>query len=300
MIPYLDCHAAQELLESFVDGELPVDDQVAVEAHLRWCRVCAARVEDMQTIGASLRVTSCAIRSSDEADESLASVQSEVLTRIGTEREQAAWAQLRWMCSDMRFFWPAVGASCALVACLFVASTTFSATSDERPDSLAGMISVLANPGSDANPMRLDGAMAAPPRAINGGALDDGLNSDDSMFALSAVVTREGRLANYEVLFAEHASVRRHDTAVQNGDVSSVVNAVKQSRFEPAQSTEGEPVAVNMVWVLARTTVKASARAAVDPPPLPARIAPVPRPVNAAPKTDSPAEAPVVASPSTA
>src|SRR5689334_17585714 len=132
MIPYLDCHAAQNLLEAFVDGELPVDDQVAVEAHLRWCAVCAARVEDMQTIGAALRVTSCAMRAADEADESLASVQSEVLTRIGTERAQSAWAQLRWMCSDMRFFWPAVGASCALVACLFVASTTFSATSDER------------------------------------------------------------------------------------------------------------------------------------------------------------------------
>jgi len=129
----------------------------------------------------------------------------------------------------------------------------------------------------------------------------DGLNSDDAVFALSAVVTREGRLANYEVLFAEHASVRRHDTAVQNGDVSSVVNAVKQSRFKPAQSTDGEPVAVNMVWVLARTTVKASARVSVEPPQLPAaRIAPAPRPADAAPKTDTPPAEAIVASPSTA
>jgi len=299
MIPYLDCRAAQERLEAFVDGELPVDDQVAVEAHLRWCRVCAARVEDMQTIGVALRVTSCAIRTVDEADDSLASVQSEVLTRIGAEREQSTWAQLRGMCSDMRFFWPAVGASCALVACLFVASTTFSATSDERPDSLAGMIQVLANPGSDQNPMRLDGAMAAPPRAINGGALD-ALNSDDAVFALSAVVTREGRLANYEVLFAEHSSVRRRDTAVQNGDVSSVLNAVKQSRFEPAQATDGEPVAVNMVWLLARTTVKASARASIDPLPLPARIAPIPHPADPAPKAESPSTPVSGVSPSTA
>ena len=285
MIPYLDCRAAQLLLEAFVDGELPVHDQVALESHLRWCTVCAARVEDMQVIGASLRVTSCARRAVDGTDDSLASVESEVVTRIQTEREQATWAQLRSMCTDMRFFWPAVGASLALVACLCVAAAVVSVTNAQKPDSLAGMIEMLANPGSDENPMRLDGAMAAPPRALDGAGLES-VPDDDAVFALAAVVTREGRVANYEVLFAERASVRRHDTAVQTGDVSSVVNAVKQSRFSPAQATDGAPVAVNMVWVLARTTVKASARASIDPPPL--RLAPVPRPVDAAPKPDAP------------
>jgi anti-sigma factor RsiW len=285
MIPYLDCPAAQQLLEAFVDGELPVDDQVALESHLRWCRVCAARVEDMQIIRTSLRITSCALRTVDSADESLASVESDVLTRIKTEREQSAWTQLRSMCTDMRFFWPAVGASFALAACVCVAAAVVSLTSDERPDSLAGMIEVLANPGSDENPMRLDGAMAAPPRALVDTGLDS-LPGDDAVFALAAVVTREGRVANYEVLFAERASVRRHDTAVQTDDVSSVINAVKQSRFAPAQATGGAPVAVNMVWVLARTTVKASARASLEPSP--AKIAPAPRPVDAAPKPDAP------------
>ena len=286
MIPYLDCRAAQLLLEAFVDGELPVHDQVALESHLRWCRVCAARVEDMQVIGASLRVTSCALRAVDDTDDSLASVESEVLTRIQTEREQATWAQLRGMCSDMRFFWPAVGASLALVACLCVAAAVVSVTNAQKPDSLAGMIEMLANPGSDENPMRLDGAMAAPPRALDSAGLESVPDDDDAVFALAAVVTREGRVSNYEVLFAERASVRRHDTAVQTGDVSSVVNAVKQSRFAPAQAVDGAPVAVNMVWVLARTTVKASARASIDLPP--AKIAPAPRPVDAAPRPDAP------------
>jgi anti-sigma factor RsiW len=285
MIPYLDCRAAQLLLEAFVDGELPVHDQVALESHLRWCSVCAARVEDMQVIGASLRVTSCALRTVDDTDDSLASVESEVLTRIQTEREQATWTQLRSMCSDLRFFWPAVGASLALVACLGVAAAVVSVTNAQKPDSLAGMIEMLANPGSDENPMRLDGAMAAPPRALDSAGLES-VPDDDAVFALAAVVTREGRVSNYEVLFAERASVRRHDTAVQTGDVSSVVNAVKQSRFAPAQAVDGAPVAVNMVWVLARTTVKASARASLDLPA--AKIAPAPRPVAAAPKPDAP------------
>jgi len=285
MIPYLDCRAAQDMLEAFVDDEMAVPDQVALEAHLRWCRVCAARVEDMQVIGASLRVTSCALRSADETDESLTSVQSEVLTRIKTEREHSMLAQMRGMCIDMRFFWPAVGASLALVACLCVAVTVVSLTSDENPDSLAGMIQVLANPGSDQNPMRLDYAMAAPPRSLDGSGLES-VPGDEAVFALAAVVTREGRVANYEVLFSERASVRRHDTAVQTGDVSSVLNAVKQSRFAPAQAMDGAPVAVNMVWVLARTTVKASAQASIEPAPV--RLAPAPRPVGVAPKPDSP------------
>src|SRR3954462_4305476 len=123
MIPYLDCRAAQAMLEAFVDGELAVEAQVALESHLRWCCVCAARVEDLQLIGASLRVTSCALRAADEADDSLTSVRSEVLTRIQTEREQSMWVQMRGMCIDMRFFWPAVGASFALAASLCVAVT---------------------------------------------------------------------------------------------------------------------------------------------------------------------------------
>lgn len=287
MIPYLDCRAAQEMLEPFVDGELAVNDQVALESHLRWCRVCAARVEDMQLIGASLRVTSCALRAADEADDSLTSLQSDVLTRIQTEREQSMRTQMRGMCDDMRFFWPAVGASFALAACLFVAVTVVSLTADENPDSLAGMIQVLANPGSDQNPMRLDGAMAAPPRALG----DEGLAllpGDDVVVALAAVVTREGRVSNYEVLFSERASVRRHDTAVERGGANSVFDAVMQSRFTPAQAVvDGAPVAVNMVWVLARTTVKAPAQAAaIDPAPV--RLAPAPRPAGTAPKPDSP------------
>ena len=166
-----------------------------------------------------------------------------------------------------------------------MAAAVVSVTSDENPDSLAGMIQVLANPGSDQNPMRLDYAMAAPPRALNGAGLES-VPGDEAVFALAAVVTREGRVANYEVLSSERASIRRHDTAVQTGDVSSVVNAVKQSRFAPAQSIDGAPVAVNMVWVLARTTVKASAQASIEPAPV--RLAPAPRPADTTPKPASP------------
>ena len=62
MIPYVGCEYAREHLDAFVDGELSVAEQVAVESHLRWCRTCAARVEDLQLIGASIRLGSLAPR----------------------------------------------------------------------------------------------------------------------------------------------------------------------------------------------------------------------------------------------
>ena len=66
MIPYVGCEYAREHLDGFVDGELSVDEQVAVESHLRWCRTCAARVEDLQLIGDSIRLGSPAPRADDE------------------------------------------------------------------------------------------------------------------------------------------------------------------------------------------------------------------------------------------
>lgn len=287
MISYLDCRAARARLEAFVDGELSVADQVAVESHLRWCEVCVRRVEDLKVIGTSLRIVSCATRASDRE---LASLSSELLTRIGTEREQSLGFQVRSLFADMRFLWPAMGATVALAACLGVAAAVVSLTTAERPDSLAGMIQLLANPGSDENPMRFDDGMTAPPRALTGAALAE-IPGDEAVFALLAVVTREGRVANYEVLLSERASVRRHDAAVDTDDVSSVVNTVKQSRFAPAQDADGTPVAVNVVWVLARTTVKAAKPAAVAMRPAPAAaVAPAPASVEA---PEAPAPEPV-------
>ena len=49
--------------------------------------------------------------------------------------------------------------------------------------------------------------------------------------------------------------------AAKGGEVNrlaEMLGAVKQSRFVPAQAPGGRVVAVNMVWLLARTTVRAT------------------------------------------
>ena len=80
MIQYLGCEVVSEKLQSLIDGELSVQDQVAVGEHLRWCTVCAARAEDLHVIGASLRLVTRAIHDAS-LDDAIASMSSACFAR---------------------------------------------------------------------------------------------------------------------------------------------------------------------------------------------------------------------------
>jgi hypothetical protein len=266
MIPYLGCEHARELLEGFIDGELAMADQVALESHLRWCLPCAARVEDMRVIGNSLRMAVPSLAPDDT--HALAAIQSGVLTRIRTEHEQSFSVQLRGMFDDMRLLWPAVGATLALVACLFASLSVLQAATAENPESLAAMIERLdrpsapvlppASPGSDQNPMRLDGRVSFP-RALDSVSALDSMPEDEVAIAVSAVVTREGRIGAYGLL---HSNVPKTQSRHGDpGEMSAVLDAVKRSRFAPAEAAGGTKVAVNMVWLLVRTTARGTMHA---------------------------------------
>jgi hypothetical protein len=297
MIPYLGCEHARELLEGFVDGELVMADQVALESHLRWCRPCAARVEDMRLIGASMRVAVPSLAPDDTR--ALAAIQSGVLTRIRAEREQSFAVRVRGMFDDMRLLWPAVGATAALVGCLFASLSVLQAATAENPESLAAMIERLdrpaapmlppANPGSDQNPMRLDGRVSFP-RALNTVSAFDSMPEDEVAIALSAVVTREGRIGSYGVLQSEVPKASR-SRAGDAREVTAVLDTVKRSRFAPAEAAGGTKVAVNMVWLLVRTTARGTTRAdtRVDARPAVQQAPDVEKPVEA---EDAPASVP--------
>ena len=248
MISYLGCDGAREMLQPFIDGELQTVEQVRLESHLRWCDTCAARVDDLRTIGASLRIGAAVPGHDAEDERALSVIQSEVLTRIRAERDQSWPVRCRGLFSDMRFLWPAIGATVAVAVCVYAVMSVNRVARAERPYSLADRISALAHPGSDRNPLQLDSRMLAP-RPLDHGTSLDLMPAEDAVFALAAVVTREGRLANFELL-----------DAAESAHVTALLEAVKESRFTPARTSDGA-VAVNVVWLLARTTVKAS----IDP-----------------------------------
>jgi len=240
MIPYLGCHAARGLLEAFVDAELPIADQVALDGHLRWCDTCRARVDDLRRIGAALRVGGApAARAADRV--ALVAIQSQVLARIGVEREQSAAVRLRELCADTRLLWPALGATLALGVCVCGLSVAYGMVRAERSESLAAVISgVAAGRAADAGIPPPPPPPAVPPTTL--------APEGEAVFLLSAVVTKEGRVATYELV---------RSGPEPSAGVIALVDALNDARVAPARATTG--AVVNMVWLLARTTVRGAA-----------------------------------------
>jgi len=71
-------------------------------------------------------------------------------------------------------------------------------------------------------------------------------------------VTTEGRLANVSVVDTS-CETDMPMTASDAKRYEKLVDAVSQARFEPVMK-EGNPVAVNMVWFVANTTVRGQGR----------------------------------------
>lgn len=265
MNAHLDCRHVRDRLEAFLDDELPLVDQIPIEAHLRWCETCAARVDDFRLIGHHVRRS---VAGAVDDDGALASMRRAVVARVRSEREQSVAWRLRAAFDDRRFVWPAIGATLAVVFCVGVALAVLRVAGDERPESLATMIGTLSRPGSEANPLvpvmapsiegnsrygrpfenRSSGGISIP-RVIDDGALPGAPASDESEFTVAAVVSRDGRIANYSVL-------RSSESTPRPGRHSGVEQAVRQSRFRPAQMPTGEVVAVNMIWLIVHQTVK--------------------------------------------
>jgi hypothetical protein len=281
MSRYIGCETAREWIDAFIDEELSLENQVVVESHLRWCRTCSLRVEDLRLIGSSLRFGSTAQRGVDDAPQALSGFQSGVLMRIRAEREQSFGVRFREMFSDMHLLWPALGASAALAICVTGAFLVLQLSSQQQPESLAEMIATLAQPGSERNQLQPDNwvpsiddalrqyvdenrpsAGISIPRTLDDGGMFEGIGSGDAVFALSTVVSRDGRIANYEVL-SEQGGGRRQRASRPDQLDAGLADAVMQSRFAPAQTAGGSKVAVSMVWLIIHTTAEKPAPARV-------------------------------------
>ena len=254
MIDYVGCDRARELLEGLIDGELSMADQLAVESHLRWCSPCALRVQDMRLIGASLRDGSA--EQYAVAEPAVTALADAVLMRVRAERAQSWPVRVRETFSDMRLFWPALGATAAVALCVSVASSVLHATSVHRDQSLASVITTLSNPAplkpaengffgiSIPRPYEVDAERT-------GGTLD-ALPDDDVIYTVRTVLDQKGRVSYSEVLLSGGDS--RERKAVHAGHDRAVLDAIAQTRFAAAHTALGQPVAFDMVWVIAKTT----------------------------------------------
>jgi hypothetical protein len=173
------------------------------------------------------------------------------------------------MFDDMHLVYAGVGAAAATAVCVVIMFTMMRFATNERPDSLAAMVRILASlsevehrDAAKQSPMAVDARMLSPRILDDRYFASPGKRAgEDALFTLSAVVTREGNIVNLEL----------HPTGAIPAAGSSEARAleglrgaVSRARFEPAR-VAGLPVpaAVNMVWLIAHTTVRAT-RAGLD------------------------------------
>ncbi|HUR35165.1 MAG TPA: anti-sigma factor [Vicinamibacterales bacterium] len=278
----LICEETRPLLEEYHDDELPVGDQIAVRAHLEWCDECSAVFTDLRLMRGVVRAVARGQSLLDQEDR--ITFQAGVISRARAE-ERVSWpVRLREVLDDMHIVYAGVGAAAATVFCVLILMSMMRFATQERPDSLAAIVSLLAAPktapvdenapGTNRNPVVVDARMLMP-RALDQLFLAAASATDESAFTLSAVVTREGRLVNLEW----HSPSGRPPKAGsrERETVDTLLSTASLARFEPAR-VQGLPVAVNMIWLVANTTVRAP-KAALDLP-VPAPLAdgaPAPR-----------------------
>ncbi len=235
------CPVVRDRLESFHDGEVPVSERIAIQGHLEDCVACSLANEELNELAASLQQM---VAGTPESDEPLR-LSARVVERLNVEAQFSLAAQVRGQFQDMHLVWAGLGASVATIICLIGSASVLHAANQEHPESLAAVIASLANPGSNANPVRLDADMMLP-RAVTGAAIEMG--EEDAAFALAASVSREGRV--------QGVSVIDQQSSVTRAVVNAMLNEAYRVQFAPAQARTGNTVAVNMVWLVTNTTVK--------------------------------------------
>jgi hypothetical protein len=253
MMHAIHCEDVQERLEEFHDDELTLEQRVAIQSHLHDCVTCSLVAAELADLRHSLREAAWHLpdRDAPEAER----LPRQVIERLQVEEQFSMEAEFKSLFQDMHLVWAALGATAAMLFCLIGSISVLHAANQERPDSLAGLITFLANPGSNENPVRLDARMLAPRTRVDDGSAPLPFSSDDdAVYALSAVVTREGRIQNLELLTGDRPL---GPSKVRPDVLLAMLQKASQVEFEPAKSTPtGDPVAVSMVWVLANTTVK--------------------------------------------
>jgi hypothetical protein len=245
----LTCAAVRRRLAGFHDRELPIGDLIAIESHINGCPPCARELRQLQGIGNALRLAAAPGPADDWTG-----LASGVVSRMRAENEESWRVRAGRMMEDLHFVWIGLASTAASLLCAAIALGTVASASNERHDSLAGVIAVMAAPsGSDLNPARLDWRYRVPSvprngvvqRTLESSVLAETVADLDTMLAIRAVVNRDGSVANVSVL--KNDRDRQH--------VTSILDAISQARLQPAELA-GSPIAVNLVWLVAQTTVK--------------------------------------------
>jgi hypothetical protein len=277
----LNCTATRRRLNAFHDRELAITDQIAVASHLEWCDSCAAHFADLRLMSAALQ--SRARSRESLSNEQAAAFTAAVVNRVKAEEQASLFARVREMFDDMHLVYAGLGATMATVFCVLVMLSMMRYATNERPDSLAAIMTVMATPlecesGNDlADVSGCRARWTARFQRANEAA------EQDAIFALEAVITNQGRLANLETL---RGRTRHAPSTSQAKMIEGLLDAVSRARFDATQALL-MPDLSGVVWFVEHATVRATLnKPALDLPLPPKKRAAAisghaPRPVSA-------------------
>jgi len=179
-----------------------------------------------------------------------------------------------------------------VLLCVAAASSVLRASTIQEPDSLAAMISALGSPGSESRPLRTaDNGISFPRLSEDDGMRASGtmeqIPEDDVIYAFRTVIGRDGSLSDTEMLSGDDTPLAdRRAVARVAAQELALLNAVNKARFVPAQTPLGHAVAVDMVILVAKTTVAAPDLLRSRPAPVETRAKEIRKP--AAPEPAAP------------
>jgi len=238
----LTCAAVRKDLAAFYDDELPIQRRIAVQSHLDGCQACAAALQTFLDLGGVIRLAAAPGPADDWTG-----LRPGVISRMRAEAYESFTARVARMFDGMHLVWIGLAATAGTLLCGIIVFGMLHFASPERDDSLAAIMAVVAAPsGSDLNPASLDGWIQAPTVPGDGiisAALEQSGSEGDLSVALAAIVTREGRISGLQVLANDRD--RRHQ---------ALLRGLTGAQLEPARDG-GDPVAVNMVWLVEHMTV---------------------------------------------
>ncbi|MBQ02226.1 MAG: hypothetical protein CL477_16280 [Acidobacteria bacterium] len=259
----LRCRTVRSWVSVAHDGELSLERQVAMDAHLARCARCRRIRDELALLRIALIQGATEHRAEDEAFARLA---PEVLARTTLEQDASLGRRVRELVEEGHRLWFIGGALAATMTVAVLVATVLSLATPVHPRSLARVLRTSSRLGTNANPISLakgvtwagpaEGSFAYAAQLLPR-VLADTRAAAMLMqplpplllenLALTAVVTREGELASVEVL----------RESAPDADLARAVSRLASGvRFVPARAA-GAPVAVSVIWLIERMTVRA-------------------------------------------
>jgi hypothetical protein len=188
--------------------------------------------------------------------EEAAAFNAGVVNRLAAEEAASLSARVRDLFHDMHIVYAGLGAAVAIMVCLVSMFAMMGSATSERSDSLAAIVRVLATPLECESGNDLEDGLGCRARWAERFERANETAELDAVFTLEAVVSRVGGLASLASLRIDQSrGVRGAGGELKL--IEGLLDSVARARLDPAQAGRLPP-SLNMLWLVERTTVRAS------------------------------------------